>query len=292
MKCLITGAYGFLGSSLCGLLEQRGHKVTRASRRAGAQLQLDLDNPKSILKALERCNPDLLINLIAMTDVDACERNPAMAYQVNAGVLEKIGFALERSPSVHLIHLSTDHVYDGVGSHVESRVAPSNVYAITKLAGEKIAERHGATVLRVNFVGRSRLADCVSLTDWIVNSLRHRREITLFDDVFFSPLHMNSLGEAIDKAMMKRMPGVFNLGAQGGLSKAEFGLKLANRLGLPCDCVTVGSVTTAKMLARRPKNMIMNSKLFEHTFGCDLPRIDDEIARSASDYISLSGEFL
>ena len=91
--------------------------------------------------------------------------------------------------------------------------------------------------------------------------------------------------------VMKRIPGVFNIGARDGLSKAEFGLRLASRLGLPCDQVAMGSVTKAKMLARRPKNMMMNSKLFEHTFGYDLPRIDDEIARSASDYISLSGGF-
>ena len=289
MKCLVTGAYGFLGSSLCDYLENQGHEVTRASRRASAQLQLDPSDSVALLRALERFSPNVLINLIAMTNIDSCERDPAKAYRVNAGVVQSIGTALQCAPSVHLIHLSTDQVYDGPGPHAESCVAPANVYAITKLAGEMLAERQSATVLRVNFIGRSKSPGCASLTDWIVDSLLQRKEITLFNDVFFSPLHLSSLSEAIESVLTRRIPGIFNLGARGGVSKAELGITLADRLGLPRDHVALGSVKTAQMEARRPKDMVMDSMRFEQTFGYKLPRMDDEITRSASDYKLLLG---
>ena len=146
-----------------------------------------------------------------------------------------------------------------------------------------LAERQGATVLRVNFVGKSQSKERVSLTDWIVESLRQKTDITLFNDVFFSPLHVDSLSKAINSVVLKRIPGVFNLGARDGLNKADFGIRLAERLQLPIDHV-ISSITTAKMNARRPQNMIMDSTRFEHTFGFELPRMDEEIARLAFNY--------
>ena len=84
--------------------------------------------------------------------------------------------------------------------------------------------------------------------------------------------------------VLKRIPGVFNLGARDGLSKADFGIRLAERLQLPIDHVNISSITTAKMNARRPQNMIMDPTRFEHTFGFELPRMDEEIARLAFNY--------
>lgn len=284
MRCLIVGAYGFLGSTLCDVLEHRGHEVLRAGRRDGVQVRVDPGDAVALTQVLEAHRPDVLINLVAMTNVDECERNPFTAFQVNAAIVEAIGTALRSVPLVHLIHLSTDQVYDGTGPHVETRTAPVNVYAITKLAGEMFAERLRATVLRVNFVGRSHSPSCTSLTDWLVESFQQGREITLFDDVFFSPLHVTSLSVAIERVVVQRLAGIFNLGARGGLSKAEFGMRLAKRLALSTAHVTIGSVNSAPLTARRPHDMVMDSSRFELAFGCNLSLIDDEIARVATDY--------
>ena len=65
------GAYGFLGTILCEFLERQGHKVARAGRRANAQYQFEPDDHEAFLQVIEKFNPDVLINLIAMTNVDA-----------------------------------------------------------------------------------------------------------------------------------------------------------------------------------------------------------------------------
>lgn len=284
MRCVVTGAYGFLGATLCDLLEQRGHDVFRTGRRDGAQERVDPGDAEAFSRVLGACRPDVVVNLIAMTNVDDCERDPGTAFRVNAGVVHSIGVALQSNSPVRLVHISTDQVYGGAGPHVESAVAPMNVYAITKLAGELMAEKLEATILRVNFVGRSRSPGRVGLTDWLVQSLRDGREITLFDDVFFSPLHVESLSDVIERVVMRPVPGVFNVGSRGGISKAEFGVHLARRLALSREHVTVGSVASSVMVARRPNDMVMNSTRFEQAFDYVLPSIDNEIARVAADY--------
>jgi dTDP-4-dehydrorhamnose reductase len=245
---------------------------------------VDPGDSAALAGSLAELGPDIVINLVAMTDVDGCERDPAAAYQANAAVVESICEAMKTCPSAHLIHISSDQVYSGPGVHVESDVTPLNVYAITKLAGEMIAIRQGATVFRVNFVGRSRAPTCRGLTDWLVESLRSGIAITLFRDVFFSPLHVMTLCRAIECGVLIATPGVFNLGARGGMSKADFAIGLARRLQLSQERVTVGSVDDRRMLARRPSNMVMDSGRFEKAFGFELPCIESELDLVAADY--------
>jgi dTDP-4-dehydrorhamnose reductase len=290
LKCLVTGAYGFLGVALCNELERSGHTVLRAGRRTGAEIQLDPDDRDALSTCVVQHSPDVVVNLVAMTNVDECERNPAEAFQANAGVVQSICDAIDAHANTRLIHISTDQVYDGPGPHVESKVAPTNVYAITKYVGELLAERNGGTVLRVNFVGRSHASGRVGLSDWLVSSLQDHSEVTLFKDVYFSPLHVSTLCMAIERAVTVRVAGTFNVGAHGGVSKAEFGLRLARSLDLPTGRVTVGAVSERVMAARRPSDMVMNSARFERAFGFPLPSVDTEIERVAADYRPDFGE--
>lgn len=226
----------------------------------------------------------MIVNLVALTNVDECERNSAEAFQVNAGVVQSICDAIDTRTNARLIHISTDQVYDGPGPHVESKIAPPNVYAITKHVGELIAEKRGGTVLRTNFVGRSHASGRLGLSDWLVSSLNDRSDIILYEDVYFSPLHISTLCMAIERAVVAPVAGIYNVGAFGGVSKAEFGLRLARLLGVPIGCVRIGSVRELPTAARRPNDMTMNSARFEREFGFSLPSFDTEIEKVAADY--------
>jgi len=52
MKALVIGASGAIGSVVVGVLEARGHEVIRASRSAGAAV--DIDDPVSVRSLFER----------------------------------------------------------------------------------------------------------------------------------------------------------------------------------------------------------------------------------------------
>ena len=288
-KILILGGYGLLGSSLSCYLVAHNYNVMRQGRDSLSQRPIDPSDNVALHQLLCEENFDVVINLIASTDVDRCEMDCLYAYQANVHVVEVLANAIEgcsQSATPHLIHISTDQVYDGPGPHVEDDVAPCNVYALSKLAGEIAARRVGATILRTNFVGKSHAIGRLALTDWLVESLQMHKPITLFDDVLFSALHTSELCGYIEKAVELKIAGTFNVGCGGGISKAQFGLALAEQLNLDVSSVTVGRSSDIALKAKRPLDMRLDVTKFEQVFGVTAPVIERTIELVAREYMN------
>jgi dTDP-4-dehydrorhamnose reductase len=231
---------------------------------------------------------DVVLNLIAATNVDKCEADIEYACNANIEVVRRVVDAISLVPieygRPHLIHISTDQVYAGVGPHEEIAVNPMNVYGLSKLAGEVIVSSINATVLRTNFLGRSQNADRVSLSDWIVNSLRSDKPITVFEDVLFTPLHLSTVADIIKNCCQIKLGGVYNLGSINGGSKAELALELARLLDLDSRLLSIGNSCNGKLAARRPFDMRMNPLKFMNTYSMQLPDYSLEIEKTAKDY--------
>jgi dTDP-4-dehydrorhamnose reductase len=283
---LVLGAYGLVGQSLCLRYEAAGCRVLRQGRRAGSQLRFDPIDIKELISVFCRERPDSVVNLVSATNVDACETNPALAYHANVRPVEMLVAAIcsVGGTRPNLVQISTDHVYDGLGPHLEDGANPCNVYALSKFAGELAASRADATILRVNLFGRSRARERISLSDWIVGSLRTGKRITVFDDVLFSALHLNTLCDYIVRATEMPKPGVFNVGSKDGISKADFAFALADALQLDRGLMTVGKSSAANLRARRPLDMRMNVGAFETTFNVVTPSIESQIRIASSEY--------
>ncbi len=284
-KVLVFGANGLLGSSLCPYLRLEGYQVFTAGRSEDLDYTLDLLNVSSIKEIFDDLRPDHAINLIAATNVDNCEIDVAMATTANALIPAAISRAAVSSHcNIHLVHVSTDQVYEGSGNHFEKDVGPINVYGLSKLAGELLINHKRTAVLRTNFYGRSNLPARPSFSDWVVSSLETRKTITLFSDVRFSAMHLNSLCLIIQKVLMSQLSGTFNVGCYNGVSKAEFALALAQKLGLPTSTAKVGTTSDASFKARRPIDMTLNIKMLENALGIKCPDIYEEIIKTANEY--------
>lgn len=286
-RILILGAYGLLGRSLNRRLVDNGHVVLRQGRSASAEVCFDPTDGDAVTALLAQQRVDVVVNLVAATNVDQCEADPQLAYRANVQVVEALVHALDSGTdnmAPHLVQISTDQVYDGQGPHEEMVVDPCNVYALSKLAGEFVSSRIGATVIRTNFFGRSHCVGRASLSDWIVNSLRAGQNITVFDDVLFSALHIDTLCAAIELAICKRHLGTFNVGCKDGSSKAHLALGLAECLGLDRRLMTVGRAQDVKLRARRPLDMRMDTTRFERAFGFTAPTFESQIDLTAQEY--------
>jgi len=288
---IVFGATGLLGASLLPVLRARGYTVLAQSRGPGGDLCLDPSDRIAVCAALAIHRPAAVINLVAATNVDQCETQTELAWQANASVVAAIAegiLALGNDPSSrpHLVHLSTDQVYDGPGPHAEDEAHPINVYGLSKYTGELLAERVGATVLRCNFYGRSRCAGRVSFSDWLVRNLRDKTAITVFDDVKFSAIHIGTLCQIIARSIELRPSGIFNAGCRDGISKASFALALARALGLPTDNVKVGISADAALRARRPLDMTLHVARLEAALNLQCPKMLDEIERTSKEYLN------
>lgn len=278
MRVVIFGASGRVGSSLVPHLIACGHEVFYNFKKEADNTRADLTNADEVISILDKYHPEIIINLAALTDVDECERRPTYAYLINVKIVENlIKWMSGRPNNCHLVQLSTDQLYDGSGPHKEEDHFLSNYYGYSKYIAELIASRVSCTILRTNFIGLSRCNGKASLTDWLFRSLQNGESITVFDDVMFSPLSLKKLVELIEVIMQKRIPGLYNMGSKEGMSKADLAFSLAKILSLPTINMTRGNSDSLNLIRYRPKDMRMDSSLFEKTFKIELPNLADEI---------------
>jgi dTDP-4-dehydrorhamnose reductase len=283
---LVTGATGLLGSTLVPWLHERGHRVTRLGNTQATDINADLASYEQTAHALDQANPEVIINLAALTNVDRCETHPHEAYLLNVKPVESLCEWMRAvGQPCHLIQISSDQLYDGVGPHAENELTIRNQYAMSKLAGEFAAVTVPSTILRTNFVGRSLREGRISFTDWLHRALRGTAPINVFEDVMFSPLAISTLCDCIDRSIAERPLGIFNLGSRDGMSKSDFAFAFAAATGLPTTNLVRGNASaSATLAARRPTDMRMHCERFEGRMGLRLPRLIDEIQEVAHDY--------
>ena len=251
-KVIVFGANGLLGSSLCPYLDSAGYHVFSAGRSEKLDFTLDVLNVDSVKQLFDAVRPDHAINLIAATNVDQCEADATMATKANTLIPAAISRAATASDAknIHLVQISTDQVYEGIGDHVEEDVAPVNVYGLSKLAGELMMDQKRTAVLRTNFYGRSALSARPGFSDWVISTLTDGKDNTLFKDVRFSALHISSLCLIIQKALTSKLSGTYNVGCRDGISKADFALTLGAELGLSTCSAKVGALSDLTLKAR------------------------------------------
>ena len=280
-KILILGSSGFLGRQLTPYLINIGYKVFRPSTKI---IKSKMAFQK-ISRLIKKEGINTVINLIANTNVDFCEHYPLRAYESNVGTLEKFMDVFAYS-DIHFIHISTDQVYFGNGPHLEENPHPINVYGKTKLLAEYVAMNFNSTILRTNFVGKSDHKERLSFSDWIINSVRDQKKITLFDDVLFSPLAVSDICGFIHIVIQKNNRGLYNLGSRDVISKAEFGFELLKNLGIGSECVSKGNYKDHNKGVSRPNDMSLDVKKFERDFCLTLPTMNETIRNVYQQYKS------
>lgn len=285
-RLLVLGSGGLLGSGFVKGEYLLGWEVLAHGRFAGANCSADLSKANEVVAMLDDWQPDVLLNLVGLTNVDHCESFPNDAYIGNVKTLENVvSWIKKQEKSVHLVHISTDQVYDGLGPHSEEHVSLTNCYAFSKYTGELIANSVDTTILRTNFFGKSICINRNSLTDWLYSELSSEENIQVFEDVLFSPLSMATLYEMIEFCILNKVTGIYNLGSREGLSKADFAYQFAKITGLNSKFMKYTSVADVDFLKTyRPKDMRLNVDRFESATGITLPNLTDEIRRAAKDY--------
>ena len=285
-KILVYGSSGFLGIKLVKYFSSKKYYVSKDSKNFRNKLKKKKNICNLFLKDIKKNKPDTIINLVALTNVDQCEKQKKLAINTNSIFLKELAKSINcYSKNIHLIHISTDQVYNGMGQHKENKTSPVNYYGVTKLKGEKFAKKTFSTILRTNFIGKGLSTQKVNLSDWIIDSVQKNREINVFKNIFFSPLHTTTLIKLIEKILKAKLKGTFNLAAKTKISKAEFAKLLCKGLKLSTRSVNVINYKYNNFLAKRPLDMSLNVTKFEKMFNTKLPKVTKEIKKLAKEYL-------
>jgi len=264
-RVLVTGGTGLLGSNLL-LGWQQSFKLSsvqllgRTLLPVERQANFDLSDREKTLSFIQALKPDAVVHTAALVNVDYCEAHRDEAYRVNAIASENVAEACESIGS-KTVFISTDSVFDGEKGNYseEDRPNPVNAYAQSKLQGEKLVlERNpDAMVVRTCIYGWNS-QEKKSLSEWIYHGLKEGEKLNLFNDVFFSPILVNDLGDALAELIEKDFSGTINIAGTERLSKLEFGKMIAGVFGFGKENIREASVEDSGLAAKRPKDASLN----------------------------------
>jgi dTDP-4-dehydrorhamnose reductase len=281
-RLLITGGSGLLAVNwACAMRDQwnvvLGTHRNRVSLRDVTALPLDLGNAETLARQFGELNPDLVVHAAGLTSVDKCEENPALARHANAELARNVAEATA-SRNTRLVHISTDHLFAGnrSGYGEDDTPEPLNEYARSKLLAEEWVRQADprALIIRTNFFGWGH-ALRQSISDWIIYSLRAGKTITMFDDVYYTPILIDELAKAVHRLVGLSATGIFNLVGDERVSKYEFSLRLARFFDLPAELIRSGEQRGAGLAARRPADMSLDAGRARAMIGGGLGRLDD-----------------
>ena len=278
MRILITGSSGLLGLNLA-LDATRSHHVIGVDRNTLASVPFELINadlldPDAAYQIVSKSKPDAVIHCAALAGVDACESNPELAYQMNAGLPARLADACARR-QVRLIHISTDAVFDGQkdGAYIEGDAPnPQGVYAQTKLEGERSVLQINpmAIVARVNFYGWS-LSGKRSLAEFFISNLNSGKNVNGFTDVLFCPMLVNHLSGVLLAMLERGLRGLYHVVGPQAMSKYQFGVEIARKFGLKESLISPQSVDKSSLTARRSHNLWLSTHKLSTDLDVTLP---------------------
>lgn len=241
MRVLIFGSTGLLGLSfisrfyddldIIAVINNKNIKVDKVDTIKISLPLLNYDNLESII--LDK-RPEAVINAAAITSIEFCEDNQIETFNVNSKLANMISNICYKN-NIKLAHISTDSLFKGDSEYAieEADYMPQNIYAESKVQAEKliIKKNPDALILRTSFYGWGP-SSRQSLSDWIITSLRSKKEINCYNNIFFTPVFTIELSEVILALIKHKASGIYNISCREKISKYKFALDLANTLNL------------------------------------------------------------
>jgi dTDP-4-dehydrorhamnose reductase len=261
MRVAVTGANGLLGGAAVALLDGRhealalGRGPCRLPAGRFTWADADLADGPTVAAPLHDFRPDAVLHAGAMTDVDACERDPDAAWRANVGGTEQVARAC-RALGARLVAVSTDYVFDGsAGPYREEDLPnPQGAYARSKRCGEEAALllAPDCAVARVAVVYSGRRGAKSTFATQVVEKLGRGEPVKAFSDQIVSPtLAENGAAMTLELLLEHGFRGVIHTSGATALDRVDFARRVAARFGLSGAIVPVRTADV-KLLAPRP----------------------------------------
>jgi dTDP-4-dehydrorhamnose reductase len=262
MRVLVTGANGLVGSRTCHLLAEQGHEVVglgRGERRAAGgwrYVSCELTDEQQVSAAFAQASPESVIHCASMTEVDACEREPALAFAANVEATAFVARASRRA-GAHLVHVSTDYVFDGDAGPYDEEALPNprGAYSLTKHMGEQAARvlAPGCAIARTAVVyGWPPVVGRLNFGAWLVGTLEKGEPVRLFEDQFVSPSYAQSVAAMVAELGLRRLGGVWNTCGAEVVNRVEFGRAVCEVFGFEPRLLVPTKLAELKLPAPRP----------------------------------------
>ncbi|MBM4174855.1 MAG: SDR family oxidoreductase [Ignavibacteria bacterium] len=262
-RILIVGCNGLLGQALVESLSRANNdELLLASVEDNfvgnsnfPYVQLDISKRNEAKKVVLDFFPDIVINAAAYTNVDGCEDNKELAWNINVNGAKYLVEGC-RVVDAKLIHLSTDFIFDGInGPYSElDKPNPISYYGRTKLGSENEIKIGGIpfTIVRTNVIYGIQKGIKKDFVQWVVENLREEKKINVVTDQMNNPAFVNDLADGIILTIDKKKPGIFNIGGIELISRYDFAGKIAEVFDLDKNLINPILTSQLNQKAKRP----------------------------------------
>ncbi|MBI4052731.1 MAG: SDR family oxidoreductase [Candidatus Diapherotrites archaeon] len=266
MSSVLVVGRGFLGEKLLTVFSAEGFETHCASIGTESEFALDIADRKRVFSCLERFAPETVFLCASLTNVDACEADPAKAAGVNVlGAKNVLDACIEFN--ARPVFFSTDFVFDGEkGDYRENDLPnPLNVYGKTKLEAERLfLKRADALVLRISSLyGRNSENDKQTFLNWVLGSLSAGKSVPVFTDQKTSPALIDDIAGACLKLLDRDAHGLFHCTGSEAVSRFGFAEKAAEVFGLDKSLLRSVSSDEVWQAAKRPRDSSLCIKKLE-----------------------------
>ena len=276
INILITGANGQLGHEMRNVLadDKRFHAVY--TDVAGDDItMLDITDETAVERIVTDNSITVIVNCVAYTAVDNAEDDEATAHRLNAdavGILARVA----KRHGAHMVHVSTDYVFDGNGCipYTEDMpTSPQSAYGRTKLEGERVlidTLGDDAIILRTAWLYSPYGKNFVK-TMLMLGASKPALKV-VFDQVG-SPTCARDLANAIVTVITadEWHPGIYHFSNEGVISWYDFTLAIHRLAGITgCDVQPCHS-DEFPAKAHRPAYSVLDKTRFKTTFGVTVP---------------------
>lgn len=216
-----------IGKDLIKILEKTKNEFFLFSR--SNEKKQDVSDFEEVKKTINEVNPDYVIHLAALTDVDNCEKYPQIAYSINSFGTKNLAL-LTGKKNIPILYVSTGAVFDGkkpIPYTEYDQPNPSNIYGNSKFFGEKFVEKFNPNhfIVRIGFVFGGGPSDHKFVSK-MIELMKKNTEINVVDDKFGSPTYTVDFCKGILNLIKKEEFGTYHMANEGYCSRFE----LANEI--------------------------------------------------------------
>lgn len=234
-KILIFGGSGLVGSRFLEL-----NKDT-FEMKSPPTSQIDILKADQISKAIEQFDPAFVINFAAYTNVEEAEKQKndkeSLSYQLNAVGAKNVADICKKY-NLHLIHISTDYVFDGHKSesayNEEDLPHPMNWYGQTKYLGEQYILGSGcvSAVIRISMPYSAHYDLKKDIARFFLGELKSGNKIKAIKDQRITPTYVSDIANALRVLINKESSGIYHVSSLNYTSAFNFAYFLAITFGI------------------------------------------------------------
>ena len=247
---------------------------------------MKFDITKEPERLISDYKPELLVHAAAIGNVDFCEENKEVCYNVNVLSLRRLFSEAHRKGS-KIIYISTDYVFDGKkGLYKENDIPrPINYYGLTKFVGEEMALSHGGAVIRIAAVygtgyGRTNFGK------FIVEKLSKREKVNAAYDQYISPTLNTQIGDAVLKLAEKEFRGVVHISGPR-MSRYDFSLEICKKFGFDASYISPAAIDSFNFKSPRPKDSSLDNSFGSKLTGLELSDINKSLEIFKGEYYAV-----